>query len=170
MGRNYWGLQWHADSKIQSSTTNKCVFRYHQSNQCSETHPNFRLWCLNCAQRFDLFIARSVVGWKLGRAAENLIDGKWENAFVGWPMNFRLCALLIDAVTRENICVWAKISMIENLSIYIAISPSSWKMTSIFGKSLPTFQPWLTETTGKMSNLCCTHLFFSARSVSVNRS
>ena len=45
------------------------------SIKCSAAPPSFRLCCLNCAQRFDLTIARSAVNRKLGGTAEHLIDG-----------------------------------------------------------------------------------------------
>ena len=62
---NTWTL------KIQSFT-NKCVFRYSQSNvqQLLPTSTLFR--CLNCAQRFDYRAIGS--SRKLGGAAEHLID------------------------------------------------------------------------------------------------
>jgi len=70
-------------SKIQSST-DKCVFRYRQSNArrllpASDYYRTLFL-CLNCVQRFDYRALGS--SRKVGGATEHLIDGK-EEPFVG---------------------------------------------------------------------------------------
>jgi len=64
------------DSKIQSST-DKCVFRYRQSNvrrlPPASDYCRTLFRCLNCAQRFDYLALGG--SRKLGGAAEHLIDG-----------------------------------------------------------------------------------------------
>jgi len=73
---HYCAFQWHADSKIQSST-DKCVLRYRESIVrwvlSASDHCRALFRCLNFAQRFDYRALGS--SRKLGGAAEHLIDG-----------------------------------------------------------------------------------------------
>ena len=77
---HYCAFQQHADSKIQS-LTDKCVFRYRQSNVRGLPYPpgpassycRALSRCLNCTQRFDYRSLGS--SQKLEEAAEHLIDG-----------------------------------------------------------------------------------------------
>ena len=89
---DYCAFQKHADSKIQSST-DKCVFRYRQ--------PNVRrlLPASDCCQARGIHIVVHNSDNETVLGSSRKLGGP---AFVGRPVNFRVCVLLKSAVSTPE--------------------------------------------------------------------